>query len=512
MVDDPTFVERIRAEGVGGLAALDAAAEHREKIERETHVDIDLYVTERTYGFVDGMLREVLRQRPREDARRVSDRIDAVAAHRVFGLPFFLLAMYGVFWLTFTLGEAPMGWIEAGFDALAGWVDGLWGGATESPLRSLVVDGLIRGVGGVIVFLPNIVLLFLGLALLEDTGYMARAAHLTDALFHRFGLHGRSFIPMITGFGCSVPGIMATRTLENERDRLITMLVVPLMSCGARLPIWMLLIPAFFPAPWRAPVLWGVYMTGVLLALGLALLLRHSVFRGEDTPFIMELPPYRLPTARAVLFKMGQRSWAYLRKAGTIILGISIVMWAISSYPKPDRRQVDAAVESGQIQVVTDSDASASAAAGEAEVITAAELRRRQAAEDHRASIAGRLGVAMEPALQPMGLDWRVGTALIGAFAAKEVFVAQLGMVYSMAGATESSAGLQQAIRRDISPLAGVALILFLLIATPCMATLAITRKESGSWKWALLQWWGLTGLGYIVAVLVYQVGRLVVG
>ena len=513
LVGDEMFVARARARGESGRWAVDAASNLRDRLEHTTGQDIALFVTERYYGFVDGLLREVVTKRPREDARVFSDRIDSVLAHRVLGLPFFLLAMYVLFWLTFTVGEYPMAWIEAVFGFAATLVSGFWPAGSDSLLRSLLVDGIIGGVGGVVVFLPNIVLLFLGLAFMEDTGYMARAAHLTDALMHRFGLHGRSFIPMLTGFGCSVPGIMATRTLENERDRLITMLVLPLMSCGARLPIWMLLIPAFFPAPWRAPILWLIYMTGIGVALTLALSLRRTVLKGEEAPFVMELPPYRLPTIRAIAQKMGQRSWLYLRKAGTVILAISILMWAATVVPRLETQEIDNAVEAGRVRVVASDEERAELARSVGpgvELLTAGQIEGRRRAEQLQSSIAGQIGRSMEPALRPLGLDWRVGTAMLGAFAAKEVFVAQLGIVYSMGETDEESADLQSAIRRDYSPLAGVALILFLLIATPCMATVAVTRRESGSWKWAVFQFVGLTLLGYLLALIVFQVGSLV--
>ncbi len=493
LLDDPHFVEQIDREGAAGQTALAVAADERSRIEAETGRDISLFVTEQYHGFVDGLLRQVVRQQARDDARALSDRIDAILVHRWLGVPFFLAAMYGVFWITFTVGELPMSWLERGSEALAAGISGLWPAGSTSPLRSLLVDGVIGGVGGVLAFLPNIVLLFGGLALLEDTGYMARAAFLMDRLMHGFGLHGRSFIPLMTGFGCSVPGIMATRTLEHEHDRLTTMLVLPLMSCGARLTIWMLLIPAFFAPGRRAGVLFALYAGGVLLALLLALLLRRTVLRGEEAPFVMELPPYRLPTIRAVGVKMAERSWIYLRKAGTIILAFSVLLWFATSYPKPEQHAVD------------------TAAAG---TITAAELGQRRATENLRYSAAGRIGSALEPLLQPMGLDWKVGIAMVGAFAAKEVFVAQMGIVYSIGEGedSESADRLRRALRRDYSPLAGVALMIFLLIGTPCIATLAITRRESGSWKWPLLQFGGLTLIAYLAAVACYQVGRLLGG
>jgi ferrous iron transport protein B len=492
LIGDPTYLTHVDARGPAGRAAIDIADSERERIESEMGIDINLFVSECHYGFVNGLLTEVITQNPRANAREVSDMVDRVLADRVFGVPIFLAVMYAIFWLTFKVGEAPMGWIEAGFAVLGSWIGGLWPEGVSSPLRSLLVDGIIAGVGGVLVFLPNIILLFLGLAFLEDTGYLARAAFLADKLMHRLGLHGRSFIPMMTGFGCSIPGIMATRTLENERDRLATMLVLPLMSCGARLPIWMLLIPAFFAPHLRAPMLWLIYLVGIVLALSLAMLLRRTLLRGEEAPFVMELPPYRLPTFQGVVRKMIDRSRLYVRKAGTIILGISIVMWFITAYPKPESYAVDGAVAAG------------------VEVLTPNEIEQRRLAEELRHSMAGRLGAFIEPVISPMGFDWKLGTAMVGAFAAKEVFVAQMGIVYSLGETDEQSESLQATLRNEYSPLVGISLMLFLLIATPCMATLVVTRREAGSWRWAWLQFGGLTVLAYIVSLVVYQVGRII--
>lgn len=476
---------------IDNTAAIAIADAERQALDEATGQDAALLVTERYFDFVGTLLGKVVKKASRPDARKTSEAIDSILVHRFLGVPIFAGVMFGIFWLTFTLGEIPMGWIETGFGYLGDRVDGMWPEGSDSPLRSLIVQGIIAGVGGVIVFLPNIVLLFLGLAVLEDTGYMARAAFVMDRLMHRFGLHGKSFVPMMTGFGCSIPGIMATRTLENERDRLTTMLVLPLMSCGARLPIWMLLIPAFFAPPWRAPALWGIYAVGILLALCLAFILRRSVLRGEDAPFVMELPPYRLPTLRALIKKMSERAWVYLSKAGTVILAVSILLWFVSAYPKKQVYDVDAQVAAGSVSLSED------------------EIAEARGGEDLRYSAAGRVGKFIEPAIAPMGFDWKLGTSMIGAFAAKEVFVANLGIVYSMGEADENSTDLRDRLSRDYTPLVGFSLMLFLLIATPCMATFAVTRRESGSWKWAALQLGGLTGIAYLLSTLVYQIGRL---
>ncbi|MBP7828708.1 MAG: ferrous iron transport protein B [Kiritimatiellae bacterium] len=463
VVHDPSLGDEVRRRAV--------------EIERIRGVPPEHLIADHRYGFISGACQESVRTGA-EIRHSMSDRIDSLVTHRVLGLPIFLGLMYAVFLLTFTLGEPPMGWIETGVEWLGGHVSALWPPGSDSPLRSLLVDGVIAGVGGVLVFLPNILLLFLAIAFLEDTGYMARAAFLMDRLMHKIGLHGKSFIPMLIGFGCTVPGVLATRVLETRRDRLTTMLVLPLMSCGARLPIYMLIIPAFFPEHWRAPILWIIYLVGIGLAVGLARLLRGTIFRGDSMPFVMELPPYHMPTWRGMLLHMWKRGGLYLRKAGTLILGISIVMWALTSYPRPGPGP---------------------------EEPTPAE--RQAAALAHTA--AGRVGQALEPVLRPLGFDWRIGTALIGAFAAKEVFVSQLGIVFAVGSEGEDVEPLREVLAREYTPLTGLCIMLFMLIAMPCMATFAVVGRESGSWKWAVLQSGSLTILAYLVTGLVYQGGRL---
>ena len=288
------------------------------RLEKLYNDPVSIVMADRRYDFISGVCQEAVRSTT-EIRHTESDKIDAVVAHRVLGLPIFLGIMYSVFHLTFTLGDPMMGWIEGFFGWLGGFISSLWPAGSDSTLRSLLVDGVIGGVGGVIVFLPNILLLFLAIAILEDTGYMARAAFIMDRLMHKIGLHGKSFIPMLIGFGCSVPAIMATRTIESRRDRLTTMMVTPLISCSARLPIYLLIIPAFFPQQWHAPVLWLIYLTGIGLALLMSRLLRSTVFKGESTAFVMELPPYRIPTLKGLLIHMWERAGLYLKKAHRII-------------------------------------------------------------------------------------------------------------------------------------------------------------------------------------------------
>jgi ferrous iron transport protein B len=455
----------------------EAVRAERERIEALLGDSAEMIIADRRYGFISGACQEAVRSTV-ESRHTRSDRIDEVVIHRVWGLPIFLGLMYFVFWLTFTVGTPPMDWLESLFGWLGGAVAGLWPAGADSVLKSLLVDGIIGGVGGVMVFLPNILLLFLAIAALEDSGYMARAAFMMDRLMHKIGLHGKSFIPMLTGFGCSVPAIMATRTLENQRDRLTTMLVIPLVSCGARLPIYALIIPAFFPVAWRAPMLWIIYVIGIVLAILCAKLLRSTLFKGESVPFVMELPPYRMPTIRGMTIHMWERAGLYLKKAGTIILAVSVILWALTSFPKAR------------------------------DIAPQASIAERQAAELSH-TVAGRIGHAMEPIIRPLGFDWRIGTAMIGAFAAKEVFVAQMGIVYSVGAAGEESASLRDKLRANYSPLVGFCIMLFMLISAPCMATIAVTKRESNSWKWALFQLGGLTVMAYVLTLLVFQAGTL---
>jgi ferrous iron transport protein B len=376
--------------------------------------------------------------------------------------------------------STPWSLIEHLFNWTGALVAGLWPTGSESWVKSLLIDGVIGGVGGVLAFLPNILLLFLAIAFLEDTGYMARAAFVMDQIMHKIGLHGKSFIPMLIGFGCSVPAIMTTRILEERRNRITTIMVIPLMSCGARLTIYALLIPAFFSEQWRGPMLWLIYLIGIILAVISAKVLRLTLFKGETTPFVMELPPYRMPTLKAVAIHMWQRGWMYLRKAGTIILALSIILWVAMSFPSPDARSLQG--------------------------LNPDEVHRIRL--EH--SVVGRIGRAIEPALKPLGFDWKIGTALIGATAAKEVFVSQLAIVYAVGSKDEGSHTLREKLQANYTPLTGFCVMLFCLIYAPCVATVAMTRNETSSWRWALFQFFALTALAYALTLIVYQLGTLI--
>ena len=462
---------------------LDAAGKSVAHLRGIFRDEPEIVLADRRYGFISGACQETIRSSV-ELRHCTSDAIDAVLTNRILGLPIFLLLMYLTFMLTFKVGKYPMGWLESLFGWMAAGVNGFW--ANDSPasaywIRSLLVDGVIGGVGGVVVFLPNILLLFMAIALLEDSGYMARAAFVMDSLMHRIGLHGKSFIPMLIGFGCSVPAIMGTRILENRRNRLTTIMVIPFMSCGGKFAIYALLIPAFFAEQWRGPILWIIYVIGIVLGIIAAKILRVTLLKGETEPFVMELPPYRMPTLKAVLIHTWQRGWMYLRKAGTIILGISIILWAAMNYPKPD----------------------ASALAGLSE--------QKAHQKNLEYSVVGRIGRAIEPILRPIGFDWKIGTALIGATAAKEVFISQLAIVYAADSGHESGQTLRDKLQANYRPLTGFCIMLFCLISTPCIATVVMTRQEANSWAWALFQFLGLTLLAYSMTFIVYQLGSIAV-
>ena len=491
------------------------------------------------YGFISGACQECVTTTV-EARHNMSDAIDSVLVNRVLGIPIFLGLMYLVFQLTFTLGDPFMGWIEQFFGFLGEKASVL---ITHDLLRSLIVDGIIGGVGGVIVFLPNIIFLFIAIAVLEASGYMARVAFIMDKVMHKIGLHGKSFIPFLIGFGCSVPAIMATRTLDNQRDRILTMLVTPFMSCGARLPIYLLIIPAFFDKN-QALVLWVVYLIGIIMAIVVAKILGLTVLKGESAPFVMELPPYRIPTLKGVLMQMWERSWLYLKKAGTIILFVSIVMWALTVFPLfpaekaaeyenklPELEQIvetkTAELEKTGYVIMTDENMQQAeeinSKLNNEELLKAEQLMAEiddanmqieqinndLAEAELENSAAGRIGKFIEPVLTPIGFDWKIGTALIGAFAAKEVFVAQMGIVYSLGETGEDSEVLREKLRENYSALTGFAIMVFALLSAPCMATFAIVKRESNSWKWAFLQFFGMTAIAYIITFIIYQAGKL---
>jgi len=444
-------------------------AEVRAHLEAHLGDEAEILVADERYGIASGIAREVTREGHRGRVR-TTEQIDAVVTNRVLGLPILVLVMWGLFECVFHVGAPAM----RGLESVFGWVQGAVGSTLpEGAVRSLLVDGALGGVGGVLVFLPQVLLLFLGIALLEDTGYLARAAFVIDRVMHTFGLHGKSFIPMLLGLGCSVPAVMSARTLSDPKDRIATILVIPLMSCSARLPVYALLAGAFFAPDRAALVVLSLYVLGILLAVSAAKVFRSTLFRGESAPFVMELPPYRAPTALALLAHTWERAWMYVQKAGTTILAMSLIVWAVSSYPQPPAGSSVPPIEY---------------------------------------SLAGRAGRALEPVLRPCGFDWRLDVALVSGLAAKEVVVASLATIHGVGSDEEDSGTLRDALRADraMSPLIAYAFMVFVLVYIPCVSTVAVVWRETGHWRWPLLLVCYTTLLAWCCAMAVYQIGTLV--
>ncbi|MBN2081078.1 ferrous iron transport protein B [bacterium] len=433
----------------------------------------------------------------------ISDRLDAVLTHPVWGLVVFLVVMAVVFQSIFTWSGPFMD----GIDWFFGWLGGQAGAVLPAgPLRGLIVDGLIPGVGGVVIFLPQILILFLAIALLEDSGYMARAAFLMNKHMQRAGLHGRAFIPMLSGFACSIPGIMAARTIPNRRDKLVTMLVVPMVSCSARLPVYALMIAAFVPAlpifgfggfTLQGVVLWLAYMVSLGAAITVAFIFRKTLFRGQTQPFVLELPPYRVPHIGTVLIAMWERGKLFITQAGTIILAINIILWFLLSYPSNPPLSVDYAALRAEARA---------AQSGQALADSLAELDNSEAAERISLSYGGRLGRALEPAIKPLGFDWKIGIGLVGSLAAREVFVSTLAVAYGVGEADETDSSLIGKLRADFGLLTGLTVIIFFILSCQCLATVAVMKREANSLGWALFLYAYMTTIAYLASLVFYQV------
>ena len=435
------------------------------RIRKVMNEDSEQAITDAKYGFITGALKETFTDNhlEKEQTTRV---IDSIVTHRIWGYPIFFLFLYIMFEGTFVLGDYPMQGIEWLVDQLGNLIRN---NMAEGPLKDLLIDGIIGGVGGVIVFLPNILILYFFISILEDSGYRARAAFIMDKIMHRMGLHGKSFIPLIMGFGCNVPAIMATRTIEDRKSRLITMLVNPLMSCSARLPIYLVMIGAFFPNC-ASFMLLCIYTAGILLAVIMARIFSKFLVKGEDSPFVMELPPYRMPTSKSIMRQTWEKGAQYLKKMGGIIMIASIIIWFLGYYPQHD------AYES--------------------------------VAEQQKNSYIGQIGKAIEPVIKPLGFDWKLGIGLISGVGAKELVVSTLGVLYTNEGDVEN---VNLSNRIPITPLVALAYMLFVLIYFPCIATFAAIKQESGSWKWAIFTAGYTTGLAWLIAFTVFQIGSLIV-
>jgi len=434
----------------------------------ETKNHTDIQATEHS-AIARGIRAETVKCQTPKSQKTLTKRIDDILINKFVGIPIFLFLMWGLFQLTFELGAIPMDYIDAGF----GWLgDAVGSSISHDGLRSLIVDGIIAGVGAVVLFLPNIIILYIGIALLETTGYMSRVAFLLDGFFHKFGLHGKSFIPLVTGFGCSVPAYMATRTLKNEKDRLITLFIIGFMSCGAKLPVYVLFAGAFFSPEVAGDVLFYIYIAGALLGLVMAKVLRVTVFKGDDEPFVMEMPKYRLPTLKLIYMIVSQKAWSYLKKAGTFILAATILIWFASNYPKHNS-------DNQALQL------------------------------EH--SYLGQVGKMTEPFFAPLGFDWKLSIALETGLAAKEVVVATLGILYNVGDEVdEESDELLNAIKEQIPFATAVSFIVFVMIYLPCFAASMVFAKEAGGYKYLAYLFIFTTVIAWLMSFIAYKIALLV--
>jgi ferrous iron transport protein B len=461
---------------------------HAQYIKDDFREDVETALTDARYGFIEGALKQTY-QAGKVDHLKTTRFIDHIVTNKFWGYPIFLLFMFVMFQGTFFLGQYPMQWIEWLVQALGDFIGTYM---SAGILKDLLTNGILGGAGSVIVFLPNIIILYFFISFMEDTGYMARAAFIMDKFMHKMGLHGKSFIPLIMGFGCNVPAIMSTRIIESRNTRLITMLINPLMSCSARLPVYILLVSAFFPKQ-GGLILLLLYTTGIVLAIIMARIFKKFLIRGEDLPFVMELPPYRMPTLKAIFRHMWEKTSQYLKKMGGIILVASIIIWFLEYFPQSKEKmqfyenQIAQVIEQG----------------GDEKQILA--IQRQQNEEQKRNSFIGRIGRFTEPLVRPLGFDWKISASLISGMAAKEIVVSTLGILYTSVGNDETL--LKE--RLDFSPVVALSLLLFVLIYFPCIATITAIKNESGSWKWAAFAIFYTTTLAWLVSFAVYQIGSL---
>ena len=475
--DDRAEAYVARMENAKEIMAARDAAELRVKEEKKT--DSETAIMDAKYGFIHGALTEAgFRQGTKEDTYRMTHFIDDVLSNKYLGFPIFFLILYVMFQTTFSLGQYPMDWIESAVSWLGEQASALM---PEGPLRSMLVDGVIGGVGAVIVFLPQILILYFFISLMEDSGYMARAAFIMDKLMHKMGLHGKSFIPLIMGFGCNVPAIMATRTIESRRSRLITMLILPFMSCSARLPIYIMIVGTFFAAQYRSWVMIMLYAIGVVVAIIVSKVFSSFVVKGEDTPFVMELPPYRWPTPKAIGRHTWEKGKEYLKKMGGVILVASIVVWALGYFPHDESLSP---------------------------------------AQQKEQSYIGSIGKAVEPVFELQGFNWKLDVSLIAGVGAKEIVASTIGVIYSgddsfgdddsFSDDTAKYSRLRNQMLADgITPLAAFSYLLFVLLYFPCIATVIAIRNETGSWSWAAFSAFYTTAIAWIISAVVYQIGSL---
>lgn len=461
--NDKDIEQRVISTLPNGEEVIRVRDKEAERIRLSMNEDSEQAITDAKYGFITGALKETYTEK-NQNTEMFTRIVDSIVAHKIWGFPIFFVFLYLMFECTFVFGEYPKGWIEWLVEQIASLAETFM---PAGPLKDLIVDGIIGGVGGVIVFLPNILLLYIFISFMEDSGYMARAAFIMDKIMHKMGLHGKSFIPLIMGFGCNVPAIMASRIIESRKSRLVTILINPLISCSARLPIYLVMIGAFFPSK-ASLVLLSIYVTGILLAVLMARIFSRFIVRGDDAPFVMELPPYRMPTAKSVLRHTWEKGAQYLKKMGGIIMIASVIIWFLGYYPNHDAYSTTA--------------------------------------EQQENSYIGQIGKAIEPVIEPLGFDWKMGIGILSGIGAKELVVSTLGVLYTNDDDIES---VDLADRIPITPLVAYGYMLFVLIYFPCIATVAAIKNESGSWKWAAFTICYTTLLAWIVAFLVHQVGDI---
>ena len=450
------------------------------RVKEETGNDSETAIMDAKYGFINGALKEAeFKTGTKEDTYRATHLIDGILSHKYLGFPIFFLLLYVMFETTFSLGQYPMDWIEE----LVGWIgDKVSTTMPDGPLKAMLVDGVIGGVGSVIVFLPQILILYFFISLMEDSGYMARAAFIMDKLMHKMGLHGKSFIPLIMGFGCNVPAVMATRTIESRRSRIVTMMILPFMSCSARLPIYIMIAGTFFSLQYRSWVLLSLYAIGILMSVIISKIFSSLVIKGEDTPFVMELPPYRWPTPKAIWRHTWEKGKEYLKKMGGIILVASIIVWALEYFPHNEDLTLQAQQEQSYI---------------------------------------GRMGKTIEPVFTPQGFNWKLDVSLLAGVGAKEIVASTIGVLYSgddsfsddeaFSDDDEKYTHLRQLMLSEgITPLAAYAYLIFILLYFPCIATIAAIKNETGSWRWACFAACYTTVVAWVVSALVYQIGMLI--
>ncbi len=507
--DDKILKDRvIEKTGDKGPEILEQARIHRSHIMNVFDDDPEIIFTDERYGFIAGIVKEVMTTSTRQRID-ISRNIDLVLTNRFLGFPIFFFFIWAMFQLTFTLGAYPMEWIETGIRILSGFFGAR---LPESVLKDLLIDGIIAGVGSVIVFLPNILILFFCIALFEDTGYMSRAAFLMDKIMHLIGLHGKSFIPMLMGFGCNVPAIMATRTLESEKDRILTILITPFMSCSARLPIYIVLAGTFFPKS-AGTVIFSIYLAGIILSIFTGRLFRSTLLRGMDAPFVMELPPYRIPMLKSLMIHMWDRSKMFLKKMGGIILIGSVIIWTLSSFPKNIEYSTNYSVRINaakqafeeQTALVQEKELGQLTQRYEEE---AKNLKRKLRTETTEKSYIGHIGKFLAPIFAPIGIDWRGSVALLTGFVAKEIVISTMGVLYAVED--DETDALKHALKESgMTPLSALGMMFFVLLYVPCLATIATIRKETQSWQWALFSVVYSTLLAWGVAFAIYQGGML---